>query len=47
MSTAMKLLQSKCGAVADGHFGRNTAKAICEYYELSAKRGAHILGQAN
>ena len=47
MSTAMKLLQSKCGAVADGAFGRNTAKAICKHYDLSAKRGAHILGQAS
>ena len=47
MSTAMKLLQAKCGAVADGHFGRNTAKAICKHYDLSAKRGAHILGQAS
>ena len=47
MSSAMKLLQTKCGAVADGAFGRNTAKAICKHYELSAKRGAHILGQAS
>jgi len=47
MSTAMKLLQSKCGAVADGAFGRNTAKAVCKHYDLSAKRGAHILGQAS
>jgi len=47
MSAAMKLLQAKCGVVADGAFGPNTARAICKYYELSAKRGAHILGQAS
>ena len=47
MSTAMKLLQAKCGAVADGSFGPNTAKAICKHFDLSAKRGAHILGQAS
>lgn len=47
MSAAMKLLQAKCGVVADGAFGPNTARAICKYYELSAKRGAHVLGQAS
>lgn len=47
MSEAMELLQAKCGVVADGAFGPNTARAICNHYELSPKRGAHILGQAS
>ena len=42
---ALKLLQEKCGVAADGAFGPNTAKAIVSHYELSPKRGAHLLGQ--
>ena len=45
MSEAMKKLQEKVGVGADGHFGKNTAKAIAEHYELSPERGAHLLGQ--
>jgi putative chitinase len=42
---ALKQLQEKCGVAADGAFGPNTAKAIVSHYELSPKRGAHLLGQ--
>jgi len=45
MSKALKKLQEKCGANADGSFGPNTAKAICNQYVLNAERGAHFLGQ--
>ena len=45
MSDALRKLQERCGAVADGAFGKNTAKAIAEHFELSAKRAAHLLGQ--
>ena len=45
MSDALSKLQERCGAVADGAFGKNTAKAIAEHFELSAKRAAHLLGQ--
>jgi putative chitinase len=47
MSDAMKKLQEKCGVVADGAFGPNTARAIAKHYKLSPERGAHLLGQAN
>ena len=43
---ALKILQAKCGVTADGAFGPNTARAIADYYKLSPKRGAHLLGQA-
>lgn len=46
MSEAMKNLQAKCGVVADGAFGPNTARAIAAKYGLSPVRGAHLLGQA-
>jgi len=46
MSDALKSLQSKCGCSSiDGSFGPNTARAIVKHYELSPKRGAHLLGQ--
>ena len=47
MSDAMKVLQAKVGATADGAFGPNTAKAIAAHYELTPLRGAHLLGQAS
>ena len=47
MSEAMKKLQEKVGVGADGHFGKNTAKAIAQHYELSNERAAHLLGQAS
>ena len=43
---ALKILQAKCGVTADGAFGPNTARAIADHYNLSPKRGAHLLGQA-
>jgi len=47
MSDAMKSLQAKVGAVADGAFGKNTANAIAKHYDLSRNRAAHLLGQAH
>ena len=47
MSDAMKALQTKVGVTADGAFGPNTARAIAKHYGLSAKRAAHLLGQAS
>jgi len=47
MSEALKILQAKCGVKDDGSFGPNTARAIAKHYELSDKRGAHLLGQAH
>ena len=47
MSDAMKALQAKCGAVADGSFGPNTAKSIAAHYDLSRNRAAHLLGQSH
>ena len=47
MSEALKILQARCGVTADGSFGPNTARAIAKHYELSDKRGAHLLGQAH
>jgi putative chitinase len=47
MSEAMKTLQAKVGVTADGAFGPNTARAIAKHYGLSAKRAAHLLGQAS
>jgi len=47
MTEAMKKLQDKVGVGADGHFGKNTAKAIAQYYELSNERAAHLMGQAS
>jgi len=47
MSDALRTLQSKIGAVADGAFGPNTARAIAAHYELSPLHGAHLLGQAS
>lgn len=47
MSEAMKKLQEKVGVGADGHFGKNTAKAIAKHYELSNERAAHLMGQAS
>ena len=43
MSDALKALQSKIGAHADGAFGPMTAKAITNHYVLNAERGAHFL----
>jgi len=45
MSEALKKLQVKIGSSADGSFGPNTAKAICNHYTLNPERGAHFLGQ--
>ena len=42
----MRKIQSKCGVIADGQFGPNTARAIASHYSLSPERGAHLLGQA-
>ena len=47
MSDALKILQARCGVTDDGSFGPNTARAIAKHYELSDKRGAHLLGQAH
>ena len=47
MSDAMRALQVKINAGSDGQFGPNTAKAIAKHYKLSAKRAAHLLGQAH
>jgi len=47
MSEAMKALQAKVGAVADGAFGKKTANAIAAHYDLSRNRAAHLLGQAH
>ena len=46
MSDAMKALQARCGAVADGAFGPNTARAIAKHFDLTPHRAAHLLGQA-
>ncbi len=35
MTEAMKKLQDRIGVGADGHFGKNTAKAIAQHFELS------------
>jgi putative chitinase len=43
---ALKMLQKTCGVTPDGAFGPNTARAIAEHYNLTPKRGAHLLGQA-
>lgn len=45
MSDALKKLQTKINANADGSFGPQTAKAICNHYVLNPERGAHFLGQ--
>ena len=45
MSEALKKLQTRCNAVADGQFGKNTARSIMEHFELNPKRAAHLLGQ--
>ena len=45
MSESFRKLQERCGTVPDGAFGKNTARAIAEHFELSAKRAAHLLGQ--
>ena len=45
MSEALKILQARCGVTADGSFGPNTARAIAKHYELSDKRGAHLLAR--
>ena len=45
MSDALRTLQGKIGAVADGAFGPNTAKAIAKHYDFTPARGAHFLGQ--
>ena len=42
----MKALQTRCGAVADGAFGPNTARAIAKHFDLTPHRAAHLLGQA-
>jgi len=48
MSEALKHLQEKVGCeVIDGSFGPNTAKKIVAHYDLSAFRGAHLLGQVH
>ena len=48
MSEALKHLQEKVGCDSiDGSFGPNTAKKIVEHYDLSAFRGAHLLGQVH
>ena len=43
---ALKMLQESCGVTPDGAFGPNTARAIAKHYNLTPKRGAHLLGQA-
>ncbi len=43
---ALKMLQLTCGVKPDGAFGPNTARAIAAHYNLTPKRGAHLLGQA-
>ena len=45
MSDALKKLQTKINVNADGSFGPQTAKAICNHYVLNPERGAHFLGQ--
>lgn len=46
MSDAMRTLQARCGIVADGAFGPNTARAIAKHFDLSPERAAHLLGQS-
>src|SRR5690606_24759483 len=41
----MKNIQKKVGTIPDGLFGRNTARAIMNYYKLSPTEAAHFLGQ--
>lgn len=43
----MQKLQERIGAVTDGSFGPNTARAITKHFGLSAERSAHLLGQAS
>ena len=43
---ALKQLQKTCGCTPDGAFGPNTARAIAKHYNLTPKRGAHLLGQS-
>ena len=45
MSEAIKQLQLKCGAAADGIFGPGTVKAAQKHYGLSDARVAHFFGQ--
>lgn len=47
MTLAMQKLQERIGAVTDGSFGPNTARAITKHFGLSAERSAHLLGQAS
>jgi len=47
MSDALRHLQERCGCTPDGAFGRQTAKGIVGFYELSPERGAHLLGQVH
>ena len=47
MSEAMKALQAKVGAVADGAFGKNTANAIAKHYDLSRNRAAFSAGSSS
>lgn len=44
---ALKQLQKTCGCTPDGAFGPNTARAIAKHYNLTPKRGAHLLGQSS
>jgi putative chitinase len=46
MSEAMKKLQQRVGVAPDGEFGPNTARAIREYYKLTAEGASHLLGQS-
>src|SRR5690606_15547381 len=41
----MKQIQEKIGTKPDGIFGRNTAKAIIEYYGLNIVDASHFISQ--
>ena len=38
MKQSFRKLQERCGTVPDGAFGKNTARAIAEHFELERKK---------
>jgi putative chitinase len=47
MSEAMKQLQLKIGATADGEFGPNTLKLAAKHFRLTNEQAAHMFGQCS
>ena len=45
MSDSLRKLQTRVGTPADGGWGPNTARKVTQFFELSPKRAAHLLGQ--